>query len=540
MSRRSRLTARPALERLDSRLVLSTLTTLTPSQIQAAYGLNSVTFSSNGKTVAGTGAGQTIAIIDAYNDPNAATELATFDAKYGLPAASLTVDNLGSARNTNAGWEEEEALDIEAAHLAAPGAKILLIEATSASTADLMAAVQVANTTPGVTVVSMSWGGSDTRTETMYDSDFTTPGITYLAASGDNGAGAEWPADSPNVIGVGGTTLTVNTSSTGVVTRGTEVAWSDSGGGESNIESEPSFQDKAQSTGRRSSPDVSAVANPSTGLEMYTVAGGGFVQVGGTSLATPIWAGLIAVADQGRALAGKATLNSSVALGDLYNAPSGSFNDITSGARATTSFDTSTGLGTPNAAVLVAALVADPSTTASTTGNGVGGDPLPTTTTTTGGGTTTTTGGGTTGGGTTTPPQFPWWPPFGGRGFFGNPGSYPGSGSLGGWAGATLPKNSGQAAPNPFEPTSPIVGSGGFTVSIPTPTPMPAPTTPVEQEPTAPVQKEPTKPSAPEKTKSTKHETTKPTESKTKTWKTTTAKEHAVDSVIHSLGHARR
>ena len=489
MSRRSRLSARPHLESLDRRLVLSAVT---PAQIQAAYGLNAITFTSNGKAVAGNGTGQTIAIIDAYNDPNAAAELAKFDATYGLPAANLAVDNLGSAGNTNAGWAEEEALDIEAAHLAAPGAKILLIEAKSASVADLMAGVAAANSTAGVTVVSMSWGGSDSSSQLAYDSYFTHPGITYLAASGDSGAGAEWPSDSPNVIAVGGTSLAV--SSTG--TRTSEVAWSSSGGGISSVESEPSYQDVAQKTGYRTTPDVSAVADPSTGISMYTVAGGGSVQVGGTSLSTPIWAGLIAVADQGRVLAGKPTLSSTQALADLYNAPSGSFYDVTGGSRASTSYDTSTGLGTPNAPALVAALVDDAST-GTATGNGVGGDPLPTT----GGGT--TTGGG---GGTTNPPTYPWWPPRRGRGwgYYGQAGSF--SGSPSGWAGANVPRNSGQGATNPFTPISPIRGRG-YHYSTAT-VPRVAPTPPQQ------------------------HETTTPPASET----TTTARQKAVDAVLHDLG----
>ena len=236
MSRRSRLTARPHLEQLDRRVVLSTA--LTPSQIESAYGLNAVTFS-NG--VKGTGAGQTIAIIDAFNDPNATSELATFDSKYGLPVANLNVITPAggfqtTSRSNLIGWEEEEALDIEAAHLAAPGAKIDLIEAASDSTASLMAAVATANSTAGVTVVSMSWGGSDTTNETSLDSAFTHPGITYLAASGDNGnsprATPEWPSDSPNVIAVGGTTLTVSTSASSASghSRPAKSAWSGSRG----------------------------------------------------------------------------------------------------------------------------------------------------------------------------------------------------------------------------------------------------------------------------------------------------------------------
>ena len=490
MSRRSRLSTRPTLERLDSRLVLSAVT---PTQIQAAYGLNAITFSSNGGTVTGNGAGQTIAIIDAYNDPNAAAELAAFDSRYGLPAASLSVVNLGSASNTDAGWAGEEALDIEAAHLAAPGAKVLLIEAKSASISDLMAAVAVANSTRGVSVVSMSWGGSDSNSQLAYDGYFTHTGITYLAASGDNGSGAEWPSDSPNVIAVGGTSLaTTAATRTIAATRATEVAWSSSGGGISFVEPEPSYQAKAQSTGQRTTPDVSAVADPNTGLMVYTTSGGGWVQVGGTSLSTPIWAGIIAIADQGRALAGKPTLSSAQALGDLYNAPTGSFYDVSSGNRASASYDTSTGLGTPNAPTLVAALVGAP-TTGTSTGNGVGGDTLPTTGT-----------GSTGGGGTPTPPTYPWRHPHRGGGFFGRTASS--SGGPSNWAGANLPRNSGQGSTSPFMPISPIRGYRHSTATVP----RAISTTPRTQESATPPASE----------------------------SSTTAAQRATDAVIHGWGHA--
>ncbi len=291
--------------------------------------------------------------------------------------------------------------------------------------------MNVASSIPAVSVVSMSWGSSDFRGETSYDSTFNHAGITYLAASGDNGAGTEWPSDSPYVIAVGGTTLAV--SSTGSIVA--QSAWDGSGGGVSRVESEPSYQDTAQQTGRRTTPDVSADADPNSGLIMATFVGGGWVQVGGTSLSTPLWAGLIAEADQGRALVGKPALSSITALQDLYNAPAGSFSDITSGSRATTSYDTSTGLGTPNAITLVAALVSDPATTGSTTGNGVGGDLLPT-----GGSATFFTARPSSSAQTFIESQF----------VADTPGSY--SEATGTWAIADVPLNSGQEAPEPFTP----------------------------------------------------------------------------------------
>ncbi len=368
MIRRSRLATRPIVESLEGRMVLSALT---PAQLDSAYGLNAVN---------ANGAGQTIALIDVYHDPNIATELATFDAKYGLAPAQLSVVNLAGSQ-VDSGWSSEEALDVEWAHAAAPGAKILVVEANSANTTDLITAINAAKSNPNVSVVSMSWGTSEFRSETIYDSVFTTPvghtGITYLASAGDSGAGAEWPASSPNVIGVGGTSLVVGASGA----RASETAWAGSGGGISRYEAEPSYQKSVQSTGLRTSPDVSLDADPNTGVSVYSIASGGWIQVGGTSLGSPVWGGLIAVADQGRAAIGKGTLDGATqTLPDLYTAPSGSFDDITTGSRATVGYDTSTGLGTPNAVPLVAALVGDPNTgaVAAPTGTPAPTPPAPT------------------------------------------------------------------------------------------------------------------------------------------------------------------
>ena len=453
MTRRSRRAIRPRLEILEGRAVLSALT---PAQLVTAYGLNAVTFKSGTGTVKGDGAGQTIAIIGVAHDANLATEMATFDAKYNLPVASVAVINQAGTQS-NTGWAEEEALDVEWAHAAAPGAKLLVVEARSSSTTDLLAAVNAAKAVAGVSVVSMSWGSSEYRGQTAYDGTFTTPaghtGITYLASAGDSGAQAEWPASSMNVVAVGGTTLTLNPSGT----RAAESAWSGSGGAYSAYELEPSYQRSVQATSRRAAVDVALDANPTTGVSVYSVAGGGWIQVGGTSLSAPVWAGLIAIADEGRHLAGKSTLDGATqTLGDLYAAPSGSFNDITTGSRAARGYDTVTGLGTPNATTLVAALVADPSVGAAT---GTATTTTPTTGTTTGGGGSTAT--------TTTPtptaPRYPtggWW---GYGGLFGFFAATPtGSGT------ATAPRNAGPAAGKSSPPYSVAVRPGqGWLVALP-------------------------------------------------------------------------
>ncbi len=206
-NRRRGLRLRPQIDLLDDRCLLSGLT---PAQVTAADG------------VKGDGTGETIALIEAYNDPTISSDLQTFDNAFNLPAPpTLTVVNqLGTAVSatapTNSGWTEEESLDVEWAHAIAPGANILVVEANSQSIQDLLAAVNTARSTPGVVAVSMSWGFPETSNEISYDSNFTTPaghqGITFIASSGDSGslAGASYPAASPNVLSVGGTTLLVS------------------------------------------------------------------------------------------------------------------------------------------------------------------------------------------------------------------------------------------------------------------------------------------------------------------------------------------
>jgi subtilase family serine protease len=342
-----------------------------PTQIRAVYGIDGITFS-NG-TISGDGAGQTIAIVDAYADPNIASDLATFDAEYGIASPpSFTVDNLG-ATTTDAGWALETALDVEWAHAIAPAANIVLVEASSASLQALFGAVSYASNLAGVGVVSMSWGTDEFSSEARYDSVFTTPAghtaITYVAASGDDGAssGVMYPAASPDVLAVGGTTLTLTASGS----YGSESAWSGSTGGFSSYESEPSYQTSTLASvglsgGHRTVPDVSFNADPSTGYSVYSSVPydgrSGWFQIGGTSAAAPAWAGLVAIADQGLATVGQGTLSTSTLQSDLYALPSSDFNDITGGSNgysATAGYDLVTGLGSPKANLVVSGLVAD-------------------------------------------------------------------------------------------------------------------------------------------------------------------------------------
>jgi hypothetical protein len=372
-----------------------------PAQIRTAYGINNVALD---------GKGQTIAIVAAYDNPSIYLSLDAFDTQFGLttngqslynqygPASSfLTVLNqsgqstsLPATDPSGAGtdnWEVEESLDVEWVHAMAPGAQIVLVEANSQSLSDLMAGVATAASQPGVSVVSMSWGfveGLDVLAsdEAMYDSYFTTPGVTFIASTGDSGAAVpQYPAFSPNVVAVGGTSLTLNAdnsynSETGWGYNSTSLGeFIGSGGGISQYETEPAYQQGVQSTGSRTTPDVSLVADPNTGAwisDPYNLpATSSFEIVGGTSLSAPAWAGLLAITNQGRVAAGASVLDSSSpneTQQALYMLPQSDYNVITSGSNgyaANSGYNLVTGLGTPIADHLVSDLVAyhGPSTT---------------------------------------------------------------------------------------------------------------------------------------------------------------------------------
>jgi subtilase family serine protease len=402
-----RFRVRLCLEELEARTVLSTYT---PTQITTAYGFSGIALAGGAR---GDGLGQTIAIVDAYHSPNIKADLAAFSTRYGLPQLDtdptspnpkFTQLDLSGGRLSPPGddWTFETALDVEWAHAVAPKANILLVEAASdgldatGKPADLLTAVTTAANTPGVSVVSMSWGANEVPAETQWDSIFTTPGVVFVAASGDSGAGTIWPSVSPNVVSVGGTTLRLTTSST----ISSETSWGNgqyswyfggSGGGFSQYEPLPSYQQNAGITstytqfGARLNPDVAYDANPSTGFAVINA--GRLYTVGGTSAGAPQWAGLFAIANQARQAAGLSPLNSSdpqEALKTLYQSP-GSLHDITSGnstgyyavvnssgavtgyinVAARPGFDLVTGLGSPKAGAVVAALAPGGTSTAS-------------------------------------------------------------------------------------------------------------------------------------------------------------------------------
>lgn len=363
------LTATPQVYR-------ATPTGLSPSQVRQAYGLNQVSFG-NG-AVAGDGTGQTIAIVTAYDNPNIGSDLRQFDRQFGLPNPPSFIKYVQAGRRQiDPGWALETALDVEWAHAMAPKANIALVEARSASLSDLFGAVNFARSLSGVVAVEMSWGTSEFYGENDYDGLFTTPaghvggsglpgGVTFVAASGDTGAwyGLSYPAVSPNVLAVGGTSLGLGANSS----YGYEQGWSGSTGGFSPLEPAPSYQVSTQaasglSYGLRTVPDVSMVGDPATGLSVYSTVptGGrsGWFTVGGTSAAAPLWAGLIAVADQGLALAGRGSLGAAQAA--LYAIPSSAFHQVSSGFNgyfAGAGYDLVTGLGSPIANRVVAGLLA--------------------------------------------------------------------------------------------------------------------------------------------------------------------------------------
>src|SRR6266542_2852684 len=204
-------------------------TGLSPATIKSAYGFS---------TSATAGAGKTIAIVDAYDDPTAESDLGVFSNTFGLPACTTAngcfrkVDQRGGTRypRKDSGWALEISLDIQWAHAIAPGAKILLVESDSNSFANLLAAEDYAKAHAGY--VSNSWGGSEFSGETGYDSHFVQSGVSFFVSSGDAGLPAEYPSASPKVISVGGTTL--HFDGNGAFTG--ETGWSSGGGGCSSVE----------------------------------------------------------------------------------------------------------------------------------------------------------------------------------------------------------------------------------------------------------------------------------------------------------------
>jgi len=318
-------------------------TGLSPLTIDSVYGFPGVT--------SGAGNNYTIALVDAYDDPTAASDLSTFSAQFGLPPCTTSngcftkVNQTGGITypKSNSGWALEISLDIEWAHAIAPGAKILLVEASSNSFTNLMAAETYAK--GHASYVSNSWGGGESSGESAYDSYFTgsyngAP-VSFFVAAGDSGLPAEYPSSSPNVISVGGTTL--NFASDGSFLS--ETGWSSGGGGcsayETATDAQSSFSQYAQvnCNGKRATPDVALDADPNSGVSVYDstpyYGQSGWFTVGGTSASTPMWAG--ASADAGQ------VLNAAYVYGSNIN-----FRDITvgnNGASCLTGYDLCSGRG---------------------------------------------------------------------------------------------------------------------------------------------------------------------------------------------------
>jgi subtilase family serine protease len=299
--------------------------------------------------------GQTVAIVDAYDNPKAEADLGAYRARFGLPACTTAngcfskVDQRGGTAYPagDVGWGQEIALDLDMASAVCGNCKIMLVEADSSSFLNLVAAVDLA-AARGATVISNSYGGSEFPSETSYESHYNHPGLAITVSSGDGGYGVEFPAASRYVTAVGGTSLRRTTS----VRGWSETAWNGAGSGCSSYVAKPAWQHDA-GCARRTVADVSAVADPSTGVAVYdsygSSGGANWLVFGGTSVAAPIIAGVYA-------LAGNA---SSVVAGSYPYSHTSAIFDVTSGGNghclrtpylctAATGYDGPTGLGTPN------------------------------------------------------------------------------------------------------------------------------------------------------------------------------------------------
>ncbi len=309
----------------------------------------------NVPSIGGAGA---IAVVDAYHFATSLNDFNVFAKMYNLPQETST--NATASSNTvfqvvyqgltqptpDASWGQEEALDIEWAHAMSRNAKIYLVEANSADIDDLFAAVQKASTLPGVREVSMSFGTSEYSQEAQSDSIFTTPGVVYFAAAGDEAGVSEYPSLSPNVVGVGGTTLNLTTADR----VSSEIVWNGTGGGPSVYEPIPSYQSVIKSIvgNFRGSPDIALNADPNTGCAVYDSTSyqgfSGWLVFGGTSLATPCIAGIANTC-------GRRFANSTLELQFIYGGLGRSYRDIITGSsgsfNAKKGWDFCTGVGVP-------------------------------------------------------------------------------------------------------------------------------------------------------------------------------------------------
>ena len=313
-----------------------------PVDLQGAYNLPSAT----------AGSGQTVAIVDAYNDPNAETDMNFYRSYFHIPACTTAnkcfkkVNQSGGTKypKSDGGWSQEISLDLDMVSAICPNCHILLVEASSPTYANLGKAVNTA-VKLGATEVSNSYGGSESSTETSYASYYNHPGVVITASAGDSGYGAQVPAAYNTVTAVGGTSLTY---SNGVRS---ETAWNGTGSGCSAYISKPTWQHDT-SCKHRTIADVSAVADPNTGVSVYDSYAyqglKGWLVFGGTSVSSPIIASVYALAGNAK----------SVTYGSYPYSHRTSLNDVTTGSNgscgtsylcnAKVGYDGPTGLGTPN------------------------------------------------------------------------------------------------------------------------------------------------------------------------------------------------
>lgn len=302
--------------------------------------------------VTGSGSSTTIiAIVDAYGYPSAEADLAKYRAQFGLLPCTTSngcfkkVDQRGGAAypRTDTGWSQESALDLDMASAMCPNCSLILVEADTPSFGNLAAAVDMA-VALGASVVSNSYGGGENGS-LAYDSHYNHPGIAITVSSGDNGYGVEYPAASPTVIAVGGTSLKAATNARGY----TETAWSGAGSGCSTIYAKPTWQNDAGCS-NRSVADVSAVADPSTGVAVYAPTnrkGSAWLVFGGTSVAAPLIGGIYGVAGGHPASSASGLYAAGASLFDVTSGTNGNCGGTylcTAGA----GYDGPTGLGTPN------------------------------------------------------------------------------------------------------------------------------------------------------------------------------------------------
>jgi Domain of unknown function (DUF4214)/Subtilase family len=322
-----------------------------PADLRSAYALPSAT----------GGAGQTVAIVDAYDDPSAEADLGVYRSHFSLPACTTAggcfrrVDQNGGGAipTADAGWASETSLDLDMVSAICPRCSIVLVEASSDSTGDIYQAVREA-VALGATEVSLSLGSSEYAGEAQDDSVFRHPGVAIVASSGDDGYGVQYPAASPYVTAVGGTTLTRTPGGRGW----SETAWSGAGSGCSAYEPKPSWQTDP-GCGRRAVTDVSAVANPATGVAVYdTYAQPGWLTFGGTSVAAPIVAGSYALGGGEPGGSGGYAFYQHAAVNDITSGSNGSCTpSYLCTARA--GYDGPTGMGSLEGAPLAALTAAN-------------------------------------------------------------------------------------------------------------------------------------------------------------------------------------